>query len=96
MPELDRRGCTVGFQEVIDPAILSDVFVVIDARAGIGFPPPRFDGGLLAEYDAAATDRETPEMCQLPVVRAAILRSILAHRRSDDPVARRHRTQLNW
>src|SRR5687767_6710984 len=97
MAELDCRHRALTTDELVDPPVLRNVRVVVDAGAVIGLSPARFDGGLFAEDDAGAAHRELAEMHEVIVGgAAAVFRRVLAHRRDDDAIARGDAAQFDW
>ncbi len=52
-----------------------------------------FDGGGFGEYQAGAAGGHLAQMHEMPVVREAVVRRVLAHRGNDDAVLQRDAAQ---
>ena len=86
-------GDAVGAAEIVHALQRRLVVVGIHAGAFGRDPPDRIDVGHLAHHQPGAAEREAAEMHQVPVVRRAVGRIVLAHRRDHDPVGKREPAQ---
>ncbi len=86
MGELDRRHRAVVAQKRRDPRKRSDLVIMPYAEIAVGDAAFGNHSGGLRHHDSGAALREFPEMHQVPVVRHAVIRRVLAHRRYDDAV----------
>jgi hypothetical protein len=93
MRELDGRHRALAFHESSDPLQRRNVRVVPDAGVAVGDAAALLHRGRLHEHDAGAALRELAEVHEVPVGDMAVLRRVLAHRRHDDAVPRRHAPQ---
>ena len=96
MRQLHRRDRALRRDETRDARPCLRLRVVPDAgilRRDAGF---RGDRAGLGEHHRGATDRATAEMHQVPIVRHAVDRGVLAHRRDHDAVAQRQVALAEW
>ncbi len=84
--ELDAGHGALLADEAGDPGDGLDLGVAPEAQVAVGPPTPGLDGGGLREDQSGAPQRKTPEVDQVPVVRDAVGRDVLAHGRDDDAV----------
>ena len=86
MRELDAGACALIFHEARDPLERLEMLFAPDAKilrrnAALG----RYRGGL-REYQRGAADCARGKMREMPIIRVAVDRRILAHWRNDDAV----------
>ena len=64
------------------------VVVAVEPEAAVGDAAVAFDMGRLDDHQRSAGIRQHAEMHQVPIVGAAVVGRILAHRRHDDAVGK--------
>ena len=95
MPHLNSRHRPERLDEIVDAAIRRDMAIVINAGAVVRLAPARLNRGLFPEDNATAAHGKAAKIDQLPVRGPAIVRNILAHRRTHDAIARNDRAQFD-
>ena len=95
MTELDGRHGAERLDEIGDAPISRNMTIAVDAGAMMRLAAARFDRAFFTENDAASAHGKAAEVDQLPLLRTAVVRRVLAHRGTDDAIAGEHRTQLD-
>src|SRR5205814_9096543 len=54
------------------------------------------NSGCLGQHQSGATDRATPEMNEMPVVRESLAARILTHQRDEHPIGKRQISNRKW
>ena len=87
MCELNAGNCTVMLQEASDTSKRLNMLVQIDAAVGGADPAFRRNGSGFDHHQPSAAYGTGAEMDEMPIVREAIVRRILTHRRDSDAVS---------
>ena len=95
MSELYRAQRALFVQKIGDAPPGAHLFVVVNARAGVGLAREFFYGGFFHEHDAGAAHRKFSQMHQMPICGRTVLGQVLRHRRNNDAVARGHAAQCD-
>src|SRR5437764_14989318 len=86
MSELDAGDCAVLFEETADAS--ERLYMVIQINPAVGGADPAFGSncGGLDDHQPSTAHGTGTEMDQVPIVREAVVRRILAHWRDGDAV----------
>ena len=88
MGELDAGNSTMFLDESRDPSQRPDLRVLPKPGTIRRDAPARLDGGCLRDDQSGSANRTGSQMNEMPIVCISIPRTILAHRRDADPVAK--------
>ncbi len=94
MAQLDCRNRTLRGDKVRDRFKRLGLGHVPETAVARADPPFRGHRGRFDDHHRGAADRPAAEVDHVPVVRQTVLAGVLAHRRNENPVAQRQRTQL--
>src|SRR3954471_17752604 len=88
MSKLNSGHRTNAFNERGDSREHWNVIVAPNPKVAWRDAAFRRHGGCLCDHKTSAADRASSEMHQMPIIRMAIVRAVLTHRRHCDPIAK--------